>query len=193
MRRIKSVGVALLAMLAMSTLGVGVASASPKVLEIKEEGLLKNTGTEVYEEGGFELKTTTGNFICESGASETLTTNDSKTDTFKLISAGYYCYGPFEFGGPGGVSTITASAKGKATASVTVFVPWPAPNEKCVYTGKTSKDNEVKASNTVSGLLFFSISTPVKLKGQGCPQKKAELTWNSYTYGPSSELEAALH
>ena len=51
---------------------------------------------------------------------------------------------------------ISVSAKGKATASVTIFVPWPPPNEHCVYTGKASKDNEVKGENTVTAALTVS-------------------------------------
>jgi hypothetical protein len=194
MRRINIMGVACGAVLAMGAIGVSTAAAHPKILEIKEDGAKKSTGTAVLEQGEFFLTTTTGNFTCEDYSEGTLATNDAKTDTFTETSTHYKCNtGPVVFSDPGGVSAISVSSKGKATASVTIFVPWPAPNENCVYTGKTSKDNEVKGENTVTDALTVSeLVKEVKLKGQGCPQKKAELTFVLYTFGVFA-LEAELH
>ena len=114
-----------------------------------------------------------------------LATNDAKTDTFTEISSEYECLnGPLKtnFSGHGGVSPLSVSAKGKATASVSVSVRWPVLYEQCVYTGK------VKAGQltTVSGALVLFQPKPTKLKGQGCPQKKAELAFNVFTLvGPT--------
>lgn len=194
MEKMKIMGLAWGAVLAMSAIGVNTAAARPNVLEIKEHGAMKSTGSAVVESGEFYLKTNAGTFTCEDSSEGTLATNDAKTDTFTETNTSYKCNsGPFVFSDPGGVSAISVSAKGKATASVTVFVPWAAPNEHCVYTGKTSKDNEVKGENTVAGALTISeMVKEIKVKGQGCPEKKAELLFVLYPFGVYA-LEAELH
>lgn len=145
------------------------------------------------EEGEFFLTTTTGDFSCEDYSEGTLATNGPKTDTFTETRADYKCNGPFVFSDPGGGATMSVSGKGKATASVTSCVPWATPDEHCGYTGKTSKDNEVKGENIVSGVLTVSADVKeVKLTGQGCPQKKAELLFVLYLFGVYV-LEAELH
>ena len=105
MKKIKIMSLACGVVFAMGAIGVSTAAAHPKVLEIKENGTIKNIGTGVVEEGDFALTTTTGNFSCEDHSEGTLATNDAKTDTFTETNTSYKCNsGPFVFSDPGGVS-----------------------------------------------------------------------------------------
>lgn len=178
MQHIKILGLSLVAVLATTAAAASSASAAPQLLQLTEGGAALVPGATVHEESGFTINAgpNPGTFTCTVESDVMLTNNDAKNDELSNLDTGYNCTGPMSFFSRGGISVTSFGATGKGTSSVTIFIPGlPAPYEHCVYTGKTTKDNEVKAHNSTSGPIVFSV-TNAKLKGKECPSKKATVS-----------------
>jgi hypothetical protein len=197
MRGVARLGVTVVAVLTISAaMGASIASARSKV-QLVEEGHIVSTGTEVTldpDERGFELVTTAGTFYCVDFLSGTLAANDAKTlpITYGAHDVEFECFhGPVVFESLGGVYITSLDAKGDASVGVTLPVPWPTPYEDCVYTGKSTKVRFTFAPQQLAIVVGLSAGgKAIKLKGKGCPQKKAAVELAFGLLGPHSPLFA---
>ena len=189
-------GVTLVAALISAAMGASMASASPKV-QLVEEGHIVSAGTEVKlnpDESGFELVTTGGRLGCDDFLSGTLGANDAKTlhITYSEHDVEFACHGPVVFESLGGVYITSLNAKGDASVGVTLPVPWPAPFAQCVYTGKSTKAPFPFAPQQLTIFAGYGFGKPIKLKGKGCPQKKATVEIAFQLLGAHSPLFAEV-
>ncbi len=182
MQRIKSVGLVLAAVLAMSALLASAASSAPKpkILEIKKSGgAVVGSGETVTAVWEF----TVGTEKCRNEMTGKVTVNSSKNDVFQGEHGLYRC-GEFVGGGEtSGAATFTFGYNGKASVGEVSFALGA-----CTYTGK-----KFKGTNTTTGPLKASVSGKVK-SNKGCKTKSAELkTVATEFLGPEEKfLQASL-
>lgn len=182
MQRIKTVGLVLVAVMAMSAVLANTASsaAKPKILEIK-----KSDGSSI---GSTETVTavwefTVGSEKCRNEMTGNVTVNNSKTDTFSGKTGVYEC-GEFVGGGETpGAATFTFGYNGKASVGEVSFAVG-----SCTFSGK-----KFKGTNTTTGPLKATVSGKVK-SNKGCKTKSAELkTVATEFIGPEERfLQASL-
>ena len=182
MQRIKSVGLVLVAVMAMGAALANTASSAskPKILEIKKSGNVAlgsgETVTAIWE-------FTVGSEKCRNEMTGNVTVNNSKADTFTGKTGTFKC-GEFVGGGETpGAATFTFGYNGKASAGEVSFAVGT-----CTYSGK-----KFKGTNTTTGPLKASVSGKVK-SNKGCKTKSAELkTVATEFLGPEEKnLQASL-
>jgi hypothetical protein len=193
MRRFSSMGLALVAALAMSGLATSVASAKPPVLEITELGEPGALGPLATESVGLELSfvSNSGTVTCTEGAEGHLTSNSAKKDTFTNETGNMRCVGGGSEGETSpGLSTISFKPNGAARlGGLTLAVRWPA-FKACTYSRGI-----LNGTNTVSELLEAHFSGT--LRGHNCPEKTIKVMPSGFewtSFGPHAEpLAAEVH
>jgi len=162
MQRIKTVGLALVAVMAISAALANTASSAskPKILEIKKSGNVAlgsgETVTAIWE-------FTVGSEKCRNEMTGNVTVNNAKTDTYAGKTGTFKC-GEFENGSTPGAATFTFGANGKASVGSISFAIGP-----CTFSG-----TKFKGTNTTTGPLSASVSGKMKAN-KGCKTKTAEL------------------
>ncbi len=172
MRRIRTVGVAFLAVIASSAMLVDSASSATRAqsLRIRESdgGALRSSEPVVVL-----WNFTVGSLKCRSEMFGHITTNGAKTDTFTGGSGKYVCGAA----SASGSVDFAFGANGKASATRVSFTIG-----SCTYTA-----GELAGTNSLSGPLRASVSGRMATKGR-CPARSPELKTTAGEFlGPPGE------
>jgi hypothetical protein len=189
MRHIRTTLLALVAAMAVGGVTADAASAGRRLeLSEKSTGVLAS-GTEITAELNFALVTPRGTIHCITAGVGPVT-NGAKIDVLTATFEHASCEAPGvpEEVGSFGLSRVTMSAIGRATATLTIPIKWPPPYEGCVYKGT------VHGASTTTG--FLEATFAGRLIGEGCHEHAGTLTstfWYLEGGAPFyEELEASV-
>jgi hypothetical protein len=171
MRRFRIMGLALVAVLALSAIAAGSASAKAKTLVIneREESAPLGSGGEVFLGLTMEFASLSGTITCHESGEGHLTTNSARADVYTNETGNMRCTGAAEGEASPGISGVTFKANGRAKLNGLTFgVRWPA-FKSCTYTAP-----HLKGTNTLSGLLEARFEG--NMRGHSCPEKVIHVT-----------------